>query len=90
MPSFGERLKLLRKKHGLTQVAIAKIANISDRAVRQFESGKNNPNFTVLVALSMHFGVSLDWLCCISEDPTIHNPIAPTDEEAAVSEPADI
>jgi transcriptional regulator with XRE-family HTH domain len=86
MATFGERLKKIRKENGLTQLDIAKIAQITDRAVRRFESDENSPNLAILKELSAHFKISLDYLGGISDDPVIHSPATPTSEEAAALE----
>jgi len=62
MTEFGARLKELRTKENLSQSAVGKIAGVTDRAIRRFETGENSPNLSVLTALADHFNVSIDYL----------------------------
>ena len=61
---FGARLKLLRKKSGLTQAQLALILGKSTSAVRMWELGTNEPDIKTLVKLSSIFDSSLDYLLC--------------------------
>jgi len=47
-----EALKKRRKLLGLTQVQFAELSGVSLRAVKAFESGKNNPTFRTLTKLA--------------------------------------
>jgi Zn-dependent peptidase ImmA (M78 family)/transcriptional regulator with XRE-family HTH domain len=61
---FGERLKLARKRAGLSlRELAARIGNdVSAQAISKYESGKMFPSSSVLVALSKALDVSLDFL----------------------------
>ncbi len=61
---FGGRLKLLRKKSGLTQSQLALMLGKSTSAVRMWELGTNEPDIKTLVKLSSIFDSSLDYLLC--------------------------
>ena len=61
---FGARLKLLRKKSGLTQAQLALMLGKSTSAVRMWELGTNEPDIKTLVKLSSIFDSSLDYLLC--------------------------
>ncbi len=61
---FGSRLKLLRKKSGLTQAQLALMLGKSTSAVRMWELGTNEPDIKTLVKLSSIFDSSLDYLLC--------------------------
>ena len=61
---FGGRLKLLRKKSGLTQAQLALMLGKSTSAVRMWELGTNEPDIKTLVKLSSIFDSSLDYLLC--------------------------
>lgn len=62
MSDFGARLKELRTKEKLSQTAVGKIAGVTDRAIRRFETGENSPNLSVLTALADYFHVDLDYI----------------------------
>ena len=64
MSSFGARLKLLRRHVGMTQADVAAKLGKSTSAVRMWELGANEPDIHTLVALSVIFDSSLDYLLC--------------------------
>ena len=48
MLAFGERLRMLRARRGLTRKVVAKAANVSERYLAQLESAGANPSLVVL------------------------------------------
>ena len=65
---FAERLKLLRKKQGYTQVSLAKELEVSKGTVAMWETGKRTPDFDMLVTLSDLFDVRIDYILGRSDD----------------------
>lgn len=65
---FDERLKLLRKKHGYTQVSLAEILGVSKGTVAMWETGKRTPDFETLIKLSDLFDVRTDYILGKSND----------------------
>ncbi len=61
---FGDRLRLARKRAGLSLRELAeRIGNVvSAQAISKYESGKMFPSSSVLVALGRALDVSLDFL----------------------------
>ena len=59
---FGKIISKLRKKQGMTQSELAKLLNVTDRAVSKWENGGGFPEITQLPTLSKIFGVSTDYL----------------------------
>ena len=61
---FGQRLRLARKKAGLSMSGLAERMSpaISAQAISKYESGKMMPSSAVLVGLGKVLGVSLDFL----------------------------
>ncbi len=61
---FGQRLRLARKKAGLSMQALANSISpkVSAQAISKYEAGKMMPSSTVLVGLGKALGVSLDFL----------------------------
>ena len=61
---FGQRLRLARKKAGLSMQALADsvIPKVSAQAISKYEAGKMMPSSSVLVGLSKTLGVSIDFL----------------------------
>jgi transcriptional regulator with XRE-family HTH domain len=62
MQRFGEKLRTLRKKHGLSLQQLADQLNLSKSFTRDLEYGKRNPNARHLIKISEFFGVSIDAL----------------------------
>ena len=58
---FGERLRDLREKRGLTQAQLAKELNISRAALGYYEGGRA-PNIDTLDLAATYFNVPLDYL----------------------------
>ena len=56
------RLKMLRKRSGLTQAELAKQLNITPSALGNYEQGRRLPDIETLVAMAEVLGVSLDYL----------------------------
>ena len=63
---FDERLKLLRKKCGYTQVSLAETLGVSKGTVAMWETG--NPDFETLIRLSDLFDVRTDYILGKSND----------------------
>lgn len=65
---FDERLKLLRKKCGYTQVSLAETLGVSKGTVAMWETGKRTPDFETLIRLSDLFDVRTDYILGKSND----------------------
>lgn len=64
MYGFGNRLKILRERKGLSQSDLATKFNISASTIGMYEQGLREPNIERLNQLAEFFGVSLDYLMC--------------------------
>ena len=60
--SFGENLKCLRKKVGITQKQLAERIGVNYRSVLRWEANQNEPSITMLVKISEVLHCSLDRL----------------------------
>ena len=69
---FSDRLRTLRKLHGITQRQLAAAIGVSEITVQNYESQRKKPAYDALVSLSDYFDVSLDYLVGRSDDPTRH------------------
>jgi len=58
MKRFGEKLVMLREKHGLSQRQLAKLVDIDSRHVGRMEHGQTVPTGTVILKLAEFFGVT--------------------------------
>lgn len=77
--NFGEKIKSLRKKKGVTQKELADFLNLSQRTIVSYETGRSYPkDRTVYEKLAQYFSCSLNYLYMEDED---ENPI--TDKEEA-------
>ena len=62
MEKFHEKLKTLRKKKGLTQQNIADLVHVNRVTYTNWENGKREPNFEIVIKLADLLEVSVDWL----------------------------
>ena len=69
MEIFTERIKECRKKAGLTQEQVAEALEIGYSTYRHYEYGNRMPLVTDAAKMAELFGVSLDYLAGLSEDP---------------------
>lgn len=70
-PVLAQRLRLLRREKGLTQMEIAQLINISNTTLSQYESNKRMPGFEVLCQLADIYGSTTDYLLGITEQRTM-------------------
>lgn len=72
---FGDRLRILRKQHDLTQEQVAKKLDIVRSTYAYYETGKTSPDFDTVVKLARLFNVTTDYL--LNADPvnnTLNDP----------------
>ncbi len=64
MQSFGEKLRLLRTKQGLTQRALARALGYTNAHayISDFESGKRKPTLEFVQKIAQFFNISTDRL----------------------------
>ena len=62
MEKFHEKLKVLRKKKGLTQKDVAEFFGIKQPVYQKWESGNRKPTYENLSMLACIFDVSIDFL----------------------------
>ena len=65
---IGQKIKALRKEHGLTQIQLAKKIGIDQPHLARWESGGSFPSLFLLKKVTMLFDVSLDLLVLDSRD----------------------
>lgn len=63
------RLRDLREDHDLTQVQVAKILSCSQRVYSNYERGDIDIPTYVLIELSNLYGVSVDYLLGLTDNP---------------------
>jgi transcriptional regulator with XRE-family HTH domain len=63
MPTFGEKLRFLRQKAGLTQRQLAKLLGYTDHShITLIEQNKRNPTVELVLKVSDMFDVTADQL----------------------------
>ena len=72
MATFSERLKDLRKKHGLTQEQVGQQIDVSRYAVLLYEKGTSCPEMKGLIGLADYFNVSIDYLVGRTDKPEVN------------------
>lgn len=68
---FQERLRLLRKKGGMSQKQVAERFGITTVGYQNYEGGRRTPSFNMLAALADFFNVSLDYLFGRTDNPKV-------------------
>jgi len=59
--TLGQRLKAERSRLGLTQVELARIVEVTERAIQQYELGKNTIRMDILYKMD-EVGLNVDFL----------------------------
>lgn len=62
MEKFGEKLRILRKRRGLTTRTLGELLSVSHAYVSQLERGKDIPNIAMAIKIADIFGVTVDVL----------------------------
>jgi DNA-binding XRE family transcriptional regulator len=65
----GDRLKSLRKNHGLGKAEFANMFKVQAQTVAYWEKDTFVPRLDKLMKISKHFDVSIDWLLYGSNKP---------------------
>ena len=69
MDTVGKRLKSLRNATGLSQAALAKIAESNQSNINRYEQDQSEAPFSVLLWYANYFDVSLDYIFCRTDSP---------------------
>lgn len=69
MNPIGQRMKLLREENRLSQAEVAKLCESNQTTIAKMESGRTAPSAKVLVCLADYYDISLDYLCCRTDQP---------------------
>ncbi len=70
--TLHERLIKLKESRHLLQKEIAAELGLSLRAYQYYERGEREPGASVLIAMSKYFGVSVDYLLGLTDNPAIN------------------
>ena len=65
---IGDRIRELRIEKGLLQRELANRIHVAPNTISQFENGKANPSYEVLISLTNFFGCTTDYLLGREDD----------------------
>lgn len=68
---YNEIIQELRKDKGLTQTELAKIFLTTQRTISNWESGRNEPPYEMLIKYAKYFDVSVDYILGVSKQEKI-------------------
>ena len=69
MDSIGQRMKELREASRLSQADIANCVAATKRRLPKRKPGKKAPSVNLLIWWADYFDVSMDYLCCRTDQP---------------------
>lgn len=84
MHLFTQRLKHIRETKRLTQKEVAERLGIDYKKYNHYETGRNEPDLAMTVAIATFFNIPLDYLLGRTNDPS------PLQKEKTVSQYEDI
>ena len=70
---FGQRIRELRRKTGLTQEQLSEELNISVEQLRKMECGSRGTSFDLLISIAVYFDVSTDYLLMGRDYMNLHS-----------------
>jgi len=65
---FGKKIQMLRKSHGISQETLANILNINRNNLSRIETGKSEPNLSIIKDIVKYFNVDAASLIGISKE----------------------
>jgi DNA-binding XRE family transcriptional regulator len=72
MPTFGEKLRQLRDRAGLTQQQLAEASGVNLWTIRGYEQGRREPNWKVAIHLAHALGVKVEAFAnCTSQEEVV-------------------
>lgn len=69
MDCIGKRIKQLRESYHLSQAELSKLCGSNQATIAKTETGKTAPSVKLLLWLADYFDVSMDYLCCRTDQP---------------------
>ncbi|MCI9332185.1 MAG: helix-turn-helix transcriptional regulator [Oscillibacter sp.] len=66
---LAKRLKKCRKQTGLPQIKVAIYCDITEKAYQNYELGVHEPKVSILMRIAQFYGVSIDYLVGLTDDP---------------------
>lgn len=69
MKEIGQRMRELRESVHLSQAEIAKLCGSNQSTIGKMEKGITAPSVKLLVWYADYFNISMDYLCCRTDQP---------------------
>ena len=69
MPSYYPRLRDLREDADLTQEALVKKLGMHKTTYTNYEQGKREPPFSLIIRLAVMYNVSIDYIAGLTNKP---------------------
>ena len=66
--NYGERLRILREKHELTQAEVAEYLKTTQSYYAQYENNRRPSPFERVVELARLYNVSIDYIAGFTDD----------------------
>ena len=66
------RLKILRKSRGYTQISLQMQTGIEQALLSKFENGERVPPTETLMKLAEFYNVSMDYIMCRTDKPEVN------------------
>lgn len=66
------RLKMLRKKLGISQLKLAMDLNMNQNSISRYENGERQADYATLIKFADYFNVSLDYLLERTDNPAFY------------------
>lgn len=69
MDVLPKRLKKCRENTGLPQIKVAIYCDITERSYQNYELGLREPRVSILMRIARFYGVSIDYLVGLTDNP---------------------
>ena len=66
------RLKILRKKHHISQLKLAMDLNMNQNSISRYENGEREADYATLIRFADYFNVSIDYLLERTDNPEVN------------------
>ena len=67
----SEKLRMLRKAKGLTQLQVAELIGVTKAMVSAYETAAKAPSIEILIRLASFYGVTVDYLVSVESHAMI-------------------
>lgn len=89
---LGDKIKELRKAHGISQEQFANIMGLTRSTIYKYERNERMPDLGTITRMAEYFGVSLDYICDrkpMAKEKLAHKIIAMFDRKGLIEKDAE-